>query len=258
MSITKEGVAKIAIPLVRNVVVLMNGTVYLVQVLCYCRDQGEIVSLERQMYTLVLRIQLQFGFRCVAECGQGFYQTAGRCSLCPHTCKTCVSRLNCTTCANSLRLQSGTCRSTCAAGYYPDEGTCSKCYLSCETCTGPRRDQCASCPPDWRLAAGECRPECPQNFFTWGDSCRRCHHYCQDCHGAGPQRCTSCPQHFSLENGLCVECLSSQYYEIRTRTCRPCHDSCRSCSGPGPTSCVTCAHPLRLDRYVSIISKKRQ
>nr|XP_049702318.1 furin-like protease 2 [Helicoverpa armigera] len=188
------------------------------------------------------------GSRCVAECGQGSYQTAGRCSPCPHTCKSCVSRLNCTMCAGALRLQSGTCRATCAPGYYPDEGTCSKCYLSCETCTGPRRDQCASCPPDWRLAAGECRPECPQNFFPWQDSCRRCHHYCQDCHGAGPQRCTSCPPHFSLENGLCVECLSSQYYEPRSRTCRPCHDSCRSCSGPGPTSCVTCAHPLRLDR----------
>lgn len=187
----------------------------------------------------------------MAECGQGYYQTAGKCSQCPHTCATCVSRLNCTSCAGSLRLQSGTCRAICAPGYYPDEGTCSKCYLSCETCTGPRRDQCASCPPDWRLAAGECRPECPQNFFPWEDSCRRCHHYCQDCHGAGPQRCTSCPPHFSLEGGLCVECLSSQYYEPRTRTCRPCHDSCRSCSGPGPTSCVTCAHPLRLDRWVN-------
>ncbi|CAH2049213.1 unnamed protein product, partial [Iphiclides podalirius] len=148
----------------------------------------------------------------------------------------------------ALRLQSGTCREICAPGYYPDDGICSKCYLSCQTCTGPRRDQCASCPPDWRLAAGECRPECPQNFFTWGDSCRRCHHYCQDCHGAGPQRCTSCPQHFSLENGLCIECLSSQYYEPMSRTCRQCHESCRSCSGPGPTNCVTCAHPLRLDR----------
>lgn len=187
-------------------------------------------------------------FRCVAECGQGFYQTAGKCTKCPHTCTACVSRLNCTSCGGALRLQSGTCRATCAPGYYPDDGTCSKCYLSCETCTGPRRDQCASCPPDWRLAAGECRPECPQNFFPWENSCRRCHHYCQDCRGAGPQRCTACPPHFALEGGLCVECLSSQYYEARSRSCRPCHDSCRSCSGPGPTNCVNCAHPLRLDR----------
>ncbi|KAI5651344.1 subtilase family domain-containing protein [Phthorimaea operculella] len=188
------------------------------------------------------------GSRCVAECGQGYYQTAGKCSKCPHTCSSCVSRLNCTSCAGALRLQSGTCRVSCAPGYYTDEGTCSKCYLSCETCTGPRRDQCASCPTGWRLAAGECRPECPQNFFPWQESCRRCHHYCQDCNGAGPQKCTTCPPHFSLELGLCVECLSSQYYEARSRTCRPCHDSCRSCGGPGPTNCVTCAHPLRLDR----------
>lgn len=247
----REVVVRIVIRRVKSVVGLTSGTVYLAAVLCYCKDRGKNILLGQDRPILV-RVKVFsrciFTFRCVAECGQGYYQTAGRCSKCPHTCLSCVSRLNCTSCNGALRLQSGTCRVNCAPGYYPDEGTCSKCYLSCETCTGPRRDQCASCPTGWRLAAGECRPECPQNFFPWEESCRRCHHYCQDCHGAGPQRCTSCPPHFSLESGLCVECLSSQYYELRTRTCRPCHDSCRSCSGPGPTNCVTCAHPLRLDR----------
>ncbi|GBP55211.1 Furin-like protease 2 [Eumeta japonica] len=101
--------------------------------------------------------------RCVAECGQGYYQTAGKCSVCPHTCTTCVSRLNCTSCEGSLRLQSGTCRVTCAPGYYPDDGTCSKCYLSCETCSGPRRDQCGSCPPEWRVNH-KCLPCCTESL----------------------------------------------------------------------------------------------
>lgn len=71
---------------------------------------------------------------CVAVCGAGVYQEAGRCAPCLHACTACVSRLNCTACAPGLRLQSGECRASCAPGYYSDRGLCSKCYLSCQTC----------------------------------------------------------------------------------------------------------------------------
>lgn len=50
-------------------------------------------------------------------CLDGTYMELGMCVPCLHTCKTCVSRLNCTTCANALQLQSGECRATCAEGY---------------------------------------------------------------------------------------------------------------------------------------------
>ncbi len=65
---------------------------------------------------------------------------------------------------------------------------------------------------------------------------------------AGPLACTSCPSHFMLDNGLCIECLGSQFYDPPTQQCKTCHESCRSCSGPGQYSCVTCAFPLHLDR----------
>lgn len=107
----------------------------------------------------------KFHFRCVSECSRGYYPEAGRCNRCVHGCAECASRLNCTSCSGSLRLQSGSCRVSCADGYFADRGTCSKCYLSCRTCSGPRRDQCASCPTGWKLAAGECHPECPQGTY---------------------------------------------------------------------------------------------
>ncbi|KAJ6642575.1 Furin-like protease 2, partial [Pseudolycoriella hygida] len=105
----------------------------------------------------------------------------GICARCLHTCNQCVSRMNCTSCAKGLQLQSGECRTTCAEGYYSDRGTCAKCYLSCHTCSGPRRDQCVKCPNDWQLAGGECHPECPEGFFKTPFGCQKCHHYCKTC-----------------------------------------------------------------------------
>ncbi|XP_047506706.1 furin-like protease 2 [Pieris napi] len=187
-------------------------------------------------------------YKCVSECGRGYYPEAGRCAKCVHGCSQCASRLNCTSCEGSLRLQSGACRTSCAEGYYADRGVCSKCYLSCRTCSGPRRDQCASCPSGWRLAAGECYPECPQGFYKTEDGCRHCHHYCRECDGSGPLHCKSCPSGFMLDGGLCMECLGSQYYDKSSGTCHSCHDSCRTCSGPGQFSCTGCSRPLKFDR----------
>lgn len=41
----------------------------------------------------------------------------GICAKCLHTCNQCVSRMNCTSCAKGLQLQSGECRTTCAEGF---------------------------------------------------------------------------------------------------------------------------------------------
>lgn len=60
------------------------------------------------------------GKRCVYQCDDGYYSMAQPsrpvCVPCLHTCKTCVSRLNCTACQDGLQLQSGECRSSCAQG----------------------------------------------------------------------------------------------------------------------------------------------
>lgn len=60
------------------------------------------------------------GKKCVAQCDDGYYSvvqpTGPACAPCLHTCKTCVSRLNCTACQESLQLQSGECRPSCAQG----------------------------------------------------------------------------------------------------------------------------------------------
>lgn len=138
--------------------------------------------------------------------------------------------------------------SRCHPSYYSDRGNCAKCYLSCHTCSGPGRDQCVKCTKGWLFAGGECHPECPEGFFRTNFGCQKCHHYCKTCGGAGPAACTSCPAHFMLGEGLCVECLGSQYYDPPTQSCKTCHESCRSCSGPGQYSCLTCAYPLHLDR----------
>ncbi|XP_033231362.1 furin-like protease 2 isoform X2 [Belonocnema kinseyi] len=192
------------------------------------------------------------GRKCVAQCDDGYYsavQPSGPiCEPCLHTCKTCVSRLNCTACQEGLQLQSGECRSSCAEGYYSDRGQCAKCYLSCKTCSGPRRDQCVSCPKGWQLAAGECHPECPEGFFKSEFGCQKCHHYCKTCKGEGPLECTSCPAHSMLEGGLCMECLGAQFYDSPTQLCKNCQASCRSCSGPGKFSCTGCTLPLHLDK----------
>ncbi|XP_015590676.1 furin-like protease 2 isoform X3 [Cephus cinctus] len=192
------------------------------------------------------------GRKCVAQCGDGFYSVVRSsrpiCAPCLHTCKTCVSRLNCTTCQEGLQLQSGECRSSCAQGYYSDRGQCAKCYLSCKTCSGPRRDQCVTCPKGWQLAAGECHPECPEGFFNSTFGCQKCHHYCRTCKGEGPLECTSCPAHSMLEGGLCMECLGAQYYDPLTQLCKDCHADCRRCSGPGKFSCTACTLPLHLDK----------
>ncbi|KAI8035334.1 furin-like protease 2 isoform X2 [Drosophila gunungcola] len=190
--------------------------------------------------------------RCVSGCRDGFFMEAGSvCSPCLHTCSQCVSRTNCSNCSKGLELQNGECRTTCADGYYSDRGICAKCYLSCHTCSGPRRNQCVQCPAGWKLAAGECHPECPEGFYKSDFGCQKCHHYCKTCNDAGPLACTSCPPHSMLDGGLCMECLSSQYYDTTTATCKTCHDSCRSCFGPGQFSCKACAPPLHLDQLNS-------
>ncbi|XP_017055608.1 furin-like protease 2 isoform X2 [Drosophila ficusphila] len=190
--------------------------------------------------------------RCVSGCRDGFFMEAGSvCSPCLHTCSQCVSRTNCSNCSKGLELQNGECRTTCADGYYSDRGICAKCYLSCHTCSGPRRNQCVQCPGGWQLAAGECHPECPEGFYKSDFGCQKCHHYCKTCNGAGPLACSSCPPHSMLDGGLCMECLSSQYYDTTTATCKTCHDSCRSCFGPGQFSCKACAPPLHLDQLNS-------
>ncbi|XP_034935212.1 furin-like protease 2 [Chelonus insularis] len=189
---------------------------------------------------------------CVPQCDDGYYLLAQSsrsiCSPCLHTCKTCVSRLNCTACQDGLQLQSGECRSACAPGYYSDRGQCAKCYLSCKTCSGPRRDQCVTCPQGWQLAAGECHPECPEGFFKSHFGCQKCHHYCRTCKGEGPLKCTSCPPHSMLDGGLCIECRGAQYYDPLTQLCKTCHKSCRRCTGPGKFSCSACTLPLHLDK----------
>ncbi|KAL2735958.1 furin-like protease 2 isoform X1 [Vespula squamosa] len=192
------------------------------------------------------------GRRCVSQCDDGYYSVAQPsrpiCVPCLHTCKSCVSRLNCTACQDGLQLQSGECRSSCAQGYYSDRGQCAKCYLSCKTCSGPRRDQCVTCPTGWQLAAGECHPECPEGFFKSNFGCQKCHHYCRTCKGEGPLECTSCPAHSMLEGGLCMECLGAQYYDPLTQLCKNCHADCRRCTGPGKFSCAACSPPLHLDK----------
>ncbi|XP_043658322.1 furin-like protease 2 isoform X2 [Drosophila teissieri] len=190
--------------------------------------------------------------RCVSGCREGFFMEAGSlCSPCLHTCSQCVSRTNCSNCSKGLELQNGECRTTCADGYYSDRGICAKCYLSCHTCSGPRRNQCVQCPAGWQLAAGECHPECPEGFYKSDFGCQKCHHYCKTCNDAGPLACTSCPPHSMLDGGLCMECLSSQYYDTTSATCKTCHDSCRSCFGPGQFSCKGCVPPLHLDQLNS-------
>ncbi|XP_046836770.1 furin-like protease 2 isoform X1 [Vespa crabro] len=192
------------------------------------------------------------GRRCVSQCDDGYYSVAQPsrpiCVPCLHTCKSCVSRLNCTACQDGLQLQSGECRSSCAQGYYSDRGQCAKCYLSCKTCSGPRRDQCVTCPTGWQLAAGECHPECPEGFFKSNFGCQKCHHYCRTCKGEGPLECTSCPAHSMLEGGLCMDCLGAQYYDPLTQLCKNCHADCRRCTGPGKFSCAACSPPLHLDK----------
>ncbi|XP_014467641.1 PREDICTED: furin-like protease 2 isoform X2 [Dinoponera quadriceps] len=192
------------------------------------------------------------GKRCVSQCDDGYYSVVQPsrpvCVPCLHTCKSCVSRLNCTACQDGLQLQSGECRSSCAQGYYSDRGQCAKCYLSCKTCSGPRRDQCVTCPSGWQLAAGECHPECPEGFFKSNYGCQKCHHYCRTCKGEGPLECTSCPPHSMLEGGLCMECLGAQYYDPLTQLCKSCHSDCRRCTGPGKFSCSACSPPLHLDK----------
>ncbi|XP_046429629.1 furin-like protease 2 isoform X1 [Neodiprion fabricii] len=193
------------------------------------------------------------GQKCVAQCEDGYYsvaQPAGKplCLPCLHTCRTCTSRLNCTTCNDGLQLQSGDCRSSCADGYYSDRGQCAKCHMSCRTCSGPRRDQCVTCPRGWQLAAGECHPECPEGFFRTSFGCQKCHHYCKTCRAEGPLGCTSCPAHSMLDGGLCIECLSSQYYDSVTQLCKSCDSSCQRCTGPGKFSCLSCAAPLHIDK----------
>lgn len=105
-----------------------------------------------------------------------------------------------------------------------------------------------TCPQSWKLAAGECHPSCPEGFFKTDFGCQKCHHSCKTCDAAGPMYCASCPSNFMLDRSLCVECLSTQYYDEPTQSCKNCHESCRFCNGPGKYSCVSCAFPLQLDR----------
>lgn len=58
MSIMREVDVKTVIPLVRNVADQMSGTVYLVLVLCYCRDRGKGTLLRGSFSHMCLEVVL--------------------------------------------------------------------------------------------------------------------------------------------------------------------------------------------------------
>ena len=168
--------------------------------------------------------------------------------LCDSSCLTCSgpSANQCTSCASTAMLLSGTCQ--CPNGTY-SSGTgvtvCLACSSSCSTCTGPSSSNCVTCPSGYFVYQGTCYQNCAssQYFNTSTLTCKACDPNCLTCNGPTSTSCTSCSSG-TLTSGSC-QCTSTQYKDA-SYTCQNCDTTCKTCTNGSSSGCSSCYSSMTL------------
>ncbi|XP_028407122.1 antigen WC1.1-like [Dendronephthya gigantea] len=97
--------------------------------------------------------------RCVTSCGDGYFESNGKCFECPLDCKTCTSLDKCSSCNEERFLEGDSCVAECKPGTFGDSKTlkCKQCPDECETCID---SGCKSCKYEKFLIGGKCVDKC--------------------------------------------------------------------------------------------------
>lgn len=87
--------------------------------------------------------------RCVADCGDGFYEDKNTCKRCHDTCKTCFGKPDrCASCNPPYFLEFASCVQECPLGKFGNTNNrkCELCNSQCQTCfNGEKNNLCKSC-----------------------------------------------------------------------------------------------------------------
>ena len=203
--------------------------------------------------------------RCWSKCPLGSLPnpTAGTCSPCAATCRSCIGGLanQCTSCeffgVNAYLSTTGECVLSCPAGSYVDEHrVCHACSPRCKTCKGPLATDCTSCVDnsckrthcpsvvfpvldildhgDWR---GQCISNCPDGRYSNASGvCLRCDAACARCNGPSRFHC--------IDPTPLTPFLASDCAPGATRVGKACRKVCAagrypvSAPGKGCTKCL--------------------
>ncbi|KCV71600.1 TKL protein kinase [Fonticula alba] len=175
-------------------------------------------------------------------------RSAVECSACPEKCDSCARSTACDTCAEGFFVTStGGCAATCPAGAFADvaTGRCAPCDATCSRCEGA--SACSTCeePLVFLGAIGQslCVGVCPAGLFAEAGRCMECHASCDLCTGAA-NRCQACAPGFRWADGAPGAGGSGM--------CTACPDGCRACDRD---ICIDCEEELFLTHQGACVAE---
>ncbi len=96
---------------------------------------------------------------CV-PCSPGYYAESSACTVCPSSCATCESQIDCTSCIPGRYQMGASCISSCPANMAPNGTTCSICLSNCNICN-QQTSICEICSAGYYLYNNLCSKTCP-------------------------------------------------------------------------------------------------
>ncbi|EGR31350.1 zinc finger lsd1 subclass family protein, putative [Ichthyophthirius multifiliis] len=167
---------------------------------------------------------LQTNHTCADSCLPNEYPDDTKtCQPCNISCLTCINGTSCSTCTDSMYLDSVT-------------KYCKPCTtVNCKTCDNPSQ-QCTECNLLYYLTQdNKCVDNCQfDQHNTYGDAQRKC----QLCNAT----CFTCQNAFS-----CDQCNIGYYINTISALCEKCNDNCKTCeNGIVDNQCISCNNPMVL------------
>ena len=180
------------------------------------------------------------------------------CILCPVECSTCVSSVNCTSCAANYYLHNTACITDCPSGFYPinPSQVCGNCSGSnntghCSTCL--TINSCTSCQYPYYLQPSSklCVGTCTSSEVVINSTCFSCYSLCLTCIQT-TTNCTSCVSGYYLHLTECISACPAPFVPSNSSNiCVSCSTSCLTCT-IGPFTCTSCSYPLKLMSSVCV------
>jgi hypothetical protein len=181
---------------------------------------------------------------CVSDCGTGYTNVEGVCTVCTTVlCDKCSSLdpSECTSCQNKRYLYANTCYNTCPANTFSTSTfTCEDCLQGCEQCSN--KLTCTKCAGMLVLQDGtKCQTSCDDTFVSINGKCTKCiNPTCKNC-DTNLRTCTTCTDDRFMYKGNCYSSCPDGTY-AKSGVCYDCIKPCKLCTDD--KICTTC-----IDRY---------
>ncbi|CAK91192.1 unnamed protein product (macronuclear) [Paramecium tetraurelia] len=177
-----------------------------------------------------------------AECLSNEYYdkyTVG-CLVCPASCLTCTSKIDCQTCQPTYIQSKLGC--ICKLNQWEDQNQCVDCPIECNQCISPT--QCINClvSNNRQLKNQQCI--CIDGYYpiSGNPKCKRCHQFCDTCSGPTSNDCLTCNNNIAnIETvGQTCQCPTGYFYKEVSKTCSQCNFTCQTCFNGTIDGCLSC------------------